>query len=109
MAKTKNPRKPKPDRRRLAEALVLKKYFDALGIEWDTELVDEDLRADFDRMQYLEKKLWAVLADRLGVKIYYGYLHVARRRNEFSSVDASVGLRLDGLIDIARRAGWLDA
>lgn len=88
---------------------MLKKYFDALGIEWDTELVDEDLRVDDARFHYLEQKLWAVLEDRLGVKIFYGYLHVARRRNEFSSVDASVGLRLDGLIDIARRAGWLDA
>ena len=100
-------RKPnKKQRTGLAKALLLKRHCAALGIDWDPEVLrDADWWLDDERYGALLIKMGEALLAKVGVKL-----------GTNRDVDSDIFLRMefdrmvtvDELIDIGRRAGWID-
>jgi hypothetical protein len=102
VAKKKRP--TKQQRADLARAILLKRHCEALGVEWDHEVVTEDMELDYPRYYVLQAEMGTVLFTKLGLKIPES---VGDFDYTLDSLDR--GLTVDDLIDIGRRAGWITA
>jgi len=107
MAKSREPElRPPTDHQRkcLANALRLKQYCEALGVEWDNKILTAGTWT-LDEARYLElhMKVIEALYDKLGLPIpaspYWSFA--------FPMSALEVTFSYKDLIDLGRRAGWI--
>jgi|ERR1051325_5629352 hypothetical protein len=102
------PRRPTRDQRAaLANAILLRQYCEALGVEWDGDILRADTWViEEDRYIALHIKVIEVLFERLGAaaplraRIYAGVTIPSR-----DTLDVTLSYK--ALIDLGHRAGWI--
>jgi len=96
----------KAQRAAFVKALLLKKHCEAIGVEWDPEILRDDDSLDERRYTLLLFKMGETLFAKLGVR-----LGTRSGGDDQTEIWFRVGLdhsvTIDELIDLGKRAGWI--